>query len=68
MQSDRISMALTRIEAATLRITQAARAGRASGGGDGDGDGDADAKYEALRREAASALAELDQLIARIEP
>jgi hypothetical protein len=64
MQSDRVSMALTRIEAATLRITQAARTGRASG----DSDGDRDAKYEALRREAASALAELDQLIARLDP
>ena len=65
MHAERISLALTRIETAASRIREAAR---------GDlvppaepGSPDVEARYEALRQETTSALAELDQLIARLE-
>ena len=66
MHADRISMALTRIETAAARISHAAQSGRADSRADGMDD--AGAQYQALRREAATALAELDQLIAGLEP
>jgi len=63
MHVDRISLALSRIETATLRIKEAARPGRAQAGA-----AEPDGRYQALREEAVEALAELDQLIARLEP
>lgn len=53
MEDDRFSRALSRIEAAAGRIERASRQAGADA---------------ALRREAQGALAELDRLIARIEP
>jgi len=61
MHVDRISLALTRIETAALRIQDAARSERALAGGDEAG------RYHALRKEAAGALAELDRLIVQLE-
>lgn len=61
MHADRISIALSRIEAAALRIRDAAQPPHRAG------ETDHGARYEALRREAASALAELDELIAGLE-
>jgi hypothetical protein len=61
MAGDRIARATARIEAAARRIETAAP--YAAGG-----DAELAAKYEALRREAGAALAELDQLIGQLEP
>jgi len=61
MHADRISLALNRIETAALRIKEAARP-RASATGQ-----EPDSRYQALREEATEVLAELDQLIARLE-
>jgi len=60
MHVDRISLALTRIETAARRIQEAARSERAPASDDSG-------RYQALREEAASALAELDQLIVQLE-
>jgi len=67
MHADRISLALTRIETAAARISRAARTESQADTGAADGT-DTSAQYQALRRETASALEELDQLIARLEP
>jgi hypothetical protein len=61
MAGDRIARAAARIEAAARRIETAAP--YAAGG-----DAELTAKYEALRREAGAALAELDELIGQLEP
>jgi len=66
MHVDRVSLALTRIETAATRIRESAGVDRAPV--EVDGAANQDMRYQALRREAASALAELDQLIARLEP
>ena len=58
MDGDRIARALARIEAAAGRIEAAAQAPPRSAG-----DPDLARKYDALRREAGTALAELDELI-----
>ena len=65
MHVDRISLALTRIETAATRIRESAGVDRASD--ETVGAANQDTRLQALRREAASALAELDQLIARLE-
>jgi hypothetical protein len=63
MAGDRIAQALARIEAAAGRIEAAAGAPSP----DGD-DPELARKYEALRREAGAALADLDRLIGGLEP
>jgi hypothetical protein len=63
MSGDRIARAAARIEAAGQRIEAATQ--RPSQGG---GDPELAAKYQALRREAGAALAELDRLIGSLEP
>lgn len=63
MSGDRIARATARIEAAARRIEAAAQ--RPSGGSGGDPD--LTARYQALRGEAAAALAELDALIGSLE-
>jgi hypothetical protein len=65
VHADRISLALSRIETATHRIGQAARAGHGPDGSDA-APGE-DPRFTALRKEAAAALADLDKLIARLE-
>ena len=65
MSNERFSRSLARIEEAAARIERAARAiekPRKNGDTAGVADGD-----HALRREAESALAELDRLIERLE-
>jgi hypothetical protein len=61
MEEDRIARALARIEAAAARIEAA---GRPAGGA---GDAGLALRYDALRREAGAALAELDSLIGTLE-
>ena len=58
MAGDRITQALARIDAAAGRIEAAARAQTP-----GSGDAGLARKYETLRREASTALADLDRLI-----
>jgi hypothetical protein len=62
MDGDRIERALARIEAASRRIEAAATRPA------GNGDPGLERKYEALRGEAGSALAELDRLLGALEP
>ena len=64
MDGDRIERALARIEAASRRIETAAARGGSAGAG---GDPELQSRYEALRSEAGSALAELDRLLGAIE-
>jgi hypothetical protein len=66
MHVDRISLALTRIETAAVRIQQAAWS-RGALAGHASAASDDEARYRALREEAASALAEIDQLILQLE-
>ena len=63
MEGDRIARATARIESAARRIEAAAR--RAASG---NGDPELARKYHALRTQAGEALADLDCLIAAIEP
>ena len=60
MTGDRIAQALARIDAAAARIEAAAR-------GSGAPDDELARKYEALRHEAGTALAELDRLIGALD-
>lgn len=62
MHVDRLSLALTRIETAAHRIKRVAQPGQ------GSANADLELRYAALRREASSVLADLDELIARLEP
>jgi hypothetical protein len=62
MDGERISRALARIGAAASRIEAAAHAPAGS-----RPDGELQRKYEALRNEAGSALADLDRLIGTLE-
>lgn len=61
MHVDRISIALTRIETAALRITEAVRDQAAPQ------PAVEDERFQELRREATTALAELDKLIGQLE-
>ena len=62
MAGDRIAQALARIDAAAGRIEAAAARPSLPGG-----DPAVVLKYEALRREAGAALAELDRLIGALD-
>jgi len=64
MAGDRIAQALARIDAAADRIGAAASS-RASGAKPGHAD--LASKYETLRNEVGSALAELDRLIGSLD-
>ena len=66
MAGDRIARATARIEAAAARIEAAAQRPPSDGGRAGDPE--LSRKYETLRGEAGAALAELDRLIASLEP
>ncbi|GAA5050848.1 hypothetical protein GCM10023208_10160 [Erythrobacter westpacificensis] len=61
MEGDRIARALARIEAASARIEAAA-------GGCAASDPHLQARYDRLRREAESALEEVDALIESFSP
>jgi hypothetical protein len=63
MAGDRITQALSRIDAAADRIEAAARVAAP-----GSADADLARKYEALRSEAGAALADLDRLIGSLAP
>ena len=62
MAGDRITRALARIEAAASRIEAATERSATPG------DTEIAGKYEVLRREARTALEELDRLIGSLEP
>jgi hypothetical protein len=62
MAGDRIAQALARIDAAAGRIEAAARRPAPPAG-----DHELARKYEALRREAGAALAELDRVIGALD-
>jgi len=62
MDGDRIARALARIEAAAGRIEAAARPSAPA-----EGDAELASKYQALRREAGAALADLESLIGSLE-
>lgn len=65
MDGDRIGRAIARIEAASRRIEAAAsRPALSMSPAD---DGELQGKYEALRHEAGTALAELDRLLGALE-
>ena len=63
MAGDRIAQALARIDAAAVRIEAAAGSPASA---TGSGGAELARKYEALRHEAGTALAELDRLIGTI--
>lgn len=65
MEGERILRALSRIEAAAARIERANL--QRPPLSDGPGDPELERKYNALRGETASALAELDRLIGALD-
>jgi hypothetical protein len=65
MDGERIGRAIDRIEAAARRI--GAAASRPSQSVNSQGDPELQSKYEALRSEAGSALAELDRLLVALD-
>ena len=64
MDDDRISQALARIDAATLRIASAARMPSAPAAA---GDPALQARYDSLKAEAGEALQQIDRLLGSLE-
>ena len=63
VEEDRISKALARIDAATVRLEQAAASVQAPSGAGGGGDPDLERRHAALRKETSIAIAEMDALL-----